>query len=68
MSPIAMPPDEDDVPAPEPVPPVHDPEAPPAKPPPSVPPDEDDGSTPPPVQLPGRRGVPERVAGLSNRA
>ena len=54
---------DDDVPVPDPVPPIHDPDVPPPKPPPSVPPDEDDGSTPPPVQLPGRHGVPERVVG-----
>jgi hypothetical protein len=59
-----MPTDPDDVPVPEPVPPVGDPTRPPAPaPPPSVPPDEDDGSTPPPMRLPGRPGtMPERVA------
>ncbi|MFD0668642.1 hypothetical protein ACT80S_13060 [Ramlibacter sp. MAHUQ-53] len=52
---------DDDVPVPEPVPPVNDPRAPAPPKPPSVPPDEEDGSTPPPIELPGRGGVPERV-------
>lgn len=49
------------VPAPESVPPVDDPGAPPPPPPPvPVPPDED-GDLPPPVRLPGQPGAPERV-------
>ncbi len=57
----------DEVPAPESVPPVPDtPHTIPGAPPPPlpvVPPgDDDDDTMPPPVQLPGRPGVPERVA------
>lgn len=47
---------DDDVPVPEPTPPVNDPGQPKPSRPPSVPPDEDDGTTPPPVRLPGREG------------
>ena len=49
------------VPAPESVPPIIDPDAPPPPPNP-VPQDEDDDwEMPPPVREPGRPGVPERV-------
>lgn len=61
----------DEVPVPEPTPPLPDaphtiPGAPPVAPVvPVVPPeDDDDDSLPTPVQLPGRPGVPERVAAL----
>lgn len=59
-------PSPDDVPVPEPVPPVPDaPHTVPGTPPPPrpvVPPEDDeDDRPPPPLQLPGRPGVPERV-------
>ena len=59
---------DDDVPVPEPTPPVTDPHAPPAPGRPPAPPgDDDEARPPPPVELPGRDGLPERVtpAGLS---
>ena len=57
---------DDDVPVPEPTPPVNDPNhAPPPIKPPAVPPEEDDGAAPPPVRLPGREGG---VAEIVNRA
>ena len=49
-----------EVPAPESVPPIIDPSAPPPPPPNPVPPDED-WEMPPPVREPGRPSVPERV-------
>ncbi len=55
---------DDDVPVPEPTPPVNDPGQAPTPPkPPSVPPDEDDGSTPPPVRLPGRGDGAREIVG-----
>ena len=50
-----------DVPAPESVPPVNNPDPQPGDPKPKAPPEEDGGRAPPPVELPGRPGVPERV-------
>lgn len=56
----------DEIPAPDAVPPLPDSHPPPSDTPPRVPPvpptDDDDDPLPPPVRLPGRPGVPERVA------
>jgi hypothetical protein len=50
-----------DVPAPDSVPPVN-PDPQPGDDKPKVPPPSEGGRPPPPVELPGRSGVPERVA------
>ena len=50
-----------DVPAPENVPPVNNPDPQPNDPKPRMPPSEDDDREKPPVELPGRPIVPERV-------
>lgn len=49
-----------DVPAPDSVPPVNNPDPQPGDGKPQAPPSES-GRPPPPVELPGRQGVPERV-------
>lgn len=50
-----------DVPAPENVPPVNNPDPQPGDPKPKMPPSEDNDREKPPVELPGRPVVPERV-------
>lgn len=56
-----------DVPAPESVPPINNPDPQPGDPKPKAPP-EGDRRPPPPVELPGRPGVPERVRAALSRA
>ncbi|HSW16827.1 MAG TPA: hypothetical protein VLJ86_06335 [Ramlibacter sp.] len=51
----------DEVPTPEPTPPVNDPGKPITPPPPEVPPTEGDTPPPAPVKLPGQPHAPERV-------
>ncbi|MES2634471.1 MAG: hypothetical protein V4669_15985 [Pseudomonadota bacterium] len=52
-----------DVPAPESIPPIGNPDPQPGDPKPNVPPPEDDTGRPVvPVELPGKPGMPERVA------
>ncbi len=50
-----------DVPAPESVPPLNNPDPQPGDPKPKAPPAQDEGSRHAPVELPGRPGLPERV-------
>ena len=50
-----------DVPSPEPVPPVNNPDPQPGDPKPKAPPSEEPGGHRVPVELPGKPGIPERA-------